>query len=125
MNWYLTVLRKYAVFHGRASRKEFWFFFLFHFLIISALMKLALNALMGLTESDASTIPLLLYVCATAIPVLAVQVRRLHDINFNGLWFLIGGIPGGVVFLLIFYVQPSQPSENRYGPNPCDSSDPA
>lgn len=33
MNWYLEVLKKYAVFGGRARRKEYWYFFLFYILI--------------------------------------------------------------------------------------------
>jgi hypothetical protein len=30
MNWYLDVLQKYAVFNGRARRKEYWMFILFN-----------------------------------------------------------------------------------------------
>ena len=37
MNWYLEVLKKYAVFSGRARRKEYWMFFLFNFIIASVL----------------------------------------------------------------------------------------
>lgn len=37
MNWYLEVLKKYAVFSGRARRKEYWMFFLFNFIIVSVL----------------------------------------------------------------------------------------
>ncbi len=33
MSWYLEVLKKYAVFNGRARRKEYWFFFLFSIVI--------------------------------------------------------------------------------------------
>ncbi|HAV10723.1 MAG TPA: hypothetical protein DCX22_03800 [Dehalococcoidia bacterium] len=33
MNWYLEVLKKYAVFSGRARRKEFLMFVLFNFLV--------------------------------------------------------------------------------------------
>lgn len=28
MDWYLDVLKKYAVFSGRARRKEYWMFWL-------------------------------------------------------------------------------------------------
>jgi len=37
MNWYLEVLKKYAVFNGRARRKEYWMFVLFNFIIDSVL----------------------------------------------------------------------------------------
>ncbi len=33
MRWYLDVLKKYAVFRGRARRKEYWMFFLFNIII--------------------------------------------------------------------------------------------
>jgi uncharacterized membrane protein YhaH (DUF805 family) len=33
MNWYLEVLKKYAVFSGRARRKEYWYFILFNIII--------------------------------------------------------------------------------------------
>ena len=45
MNWYLEVLKKYAVFDGRARRKEYWFFILFNILI-----SIALNLLTDLRE---------------------------------------------------------------------------
>lgn len=34
MDWYFDVLKKYATFSGRARRKEFWMFLLFHFIIV-------------------------------------------------------------------------------------------
>ena len=44
MSWYLEVLKKYAVFEGRARRKEYWFFILFDsiFMVWSLLMGLVL-----------------------------------------------------------------------------------
>ena len=40
MNWVLAVLKKYAVFSGRARRKEFWMFYLFIFIgvIVAAIL---------------------------------------------------------------------------------------
>jgi len=38
MSWYLLVLKKYAVFSGRARRKEYWYFFLFNLLITIVLL---------------------------------------------------------------------------------------
>ena len=38
MNWYLEALKKYAVFGGRARRKEYWYFVLFNILISIGLM---------------------------------------------------------------------------------------
>lgn len=118
MNFYLEVLKKYAVFSGRARRKEYWMFFLFN-LIITVVLAL-IDGLTG-TLSSQSGLGLLsgLYSLAVLIPSIAVTVRRLHDTGRSGWWILIGLIPIiGTIVLLIFMVLDSQPSENQYGPNP-------
>ena len=118
MSWYLEVLQKYAVFSGRARRKEYWMFFLIN-LIISIVL-IAIDSLIGTFRPQAG-VGLLqgLYSLAVLIPSLAVTVRRLHDIGRSGWWILIGLIPviGGIV-LLIFALLDSEPGANEYGPNP-------
>lgn len=112
MNWYLEVLKKYAVFSGRARRKEYWLFVLFNIIIGLALGFIELLA--GGPGVLAS-----LYGLAVLIPGSAVLVRRLHDTNRSGWWAFIGLIPLiGAIVLLVFTVQDSQPGENPYGPNP-------
>jgi uncharacterized membrane protein YhaH (DUF805 family) len=67
----------------------------------------------------------MLYVFATFIPLLAVSVRRLHDINRSGWWFLVFFIPlANLILFLVVISEDSQPSENRYGPNPKTDSAP-
>ena len=112
MNWYLEVLKKYAVFRGRARRKEYWLFILFNTIISFALILIEYSV-------GGPGIVVGLYYLAVAIPSLAVLVRRLHDTNRSGWWFFINFIPliGGII-ILVFTVQDSQPDENRYGPNP-------
>jgi uncharacterized membrane protein YhaH (DUF805 family) len=117
VNWYLQGLRKYAVFSGRARRREFWMFELVNSLITCALFVIAVllgkagfGYLLGLP---------FLYVVATAIPSFAKLVRRLHDTNHSGWWFLISVIPlVGSLILLVLMVRDSDPGENRFGPNP-------
>ena len=112
MNWYFEVLKKYAVFDGRAHRTEFWLFFLFSFII-----SLFLGVIVGLVES--LWFITTLYALAVLIPGLAVSVRRLHDTNRSGWWILTGLVPIlGWIALLIFYVEDSRPGANQYGPNP-------
>ena len=112
MNWYLEVLKKYAVFSGRARRKEFWMFFLFN--IIIAVVLGVIEGLIG-GYGIIST----LYSLAVLIPGIAVSVRRLHDISRSGWWVLIGLVPIiGAIVLIVFMVQDSQPGENQYGRNP-------
>ena len=122
MNWYVEALKKYAVFSGRARRKEYWYFFLFHIIIFLVLM--TIDILIG-SYSAETRIGLLsaLYLLATLIPHIAVGVRRLHDTNRSGWWILIGFVPILGIVLLIFMVQDSQPSENQYGPNPKVAAD--
>jgi uncharacterized membrane protein YhaH (DUF805 family) len=117
MKWYFTVLKKYAVFAGRARRKEYWMFQLFSCLIIAVL--LAIDALTGMKKGGGLGLLSSLYVLAVLLPSLAVLVRRLHDTDRSGWWFFIGLIPlVGPIILLIFTVQDGQAGENRYGPNP-------
>ena len=112
MNWYFEVLKKYAVFDGRAHRTEFWLFFLFSFII-----SFFLGVIVGLVGS--LWFITTLYALAVLIPGLAVSARRLHDTNRSGWWILTGLVPIlGWIALLIFYVEDSRPGANQYGPNP-------
>jgi uncharacterized membrane protein YhaH (DUF805 family) len=118
VDWYLEVLKKYAVFDGRARRKEYLMFILFN-IIITAVLAL-IDSLIG-TVIRQGGFGLLqgLYDLAVLIPTLAVTVRRLHDTGRTGWWILIGLIPviGGIV-LLIFMLLDSESGANQYGPNP-------
>ena len=122
MNWYIEVLKKYAVFSGRARRKEYWFFALFNVIIIIALTLIDVSA--GLYDVVAD-IGLLsgLYSLAVFVPSIAVSVRRLDDTDRTGWWLLIAFIPLiGAIVLLVFVLLDSTPGDNRYGPNPKDAA---
>ena len=115
MNWYLEALKKYADFRGRARRSEFWYFTLINILIITVLGTIDSN--IGTYDIEAD-IGLLegIFVLAVAIPSLAVSVRRLHDTNRSGWWFLLVFIPLiGPIILLVFMILDSQPAKNQYG----------
>ena len=104
--WYVEVLKKYAVFEGRARREEFWMYTLVN-LIVAIVLYFISPMLYGL------------YALAVLVPGLAVGARRLHDTNRSGWLLLIGLIPlVGVIVLIVFWVQDSQPGPNQYGPNP-------
>src|SRR6476660_5819210 len=96
MKYYSKVLRNYAVFSGRARRKEYWMFVLFN--IIFAVVAAVLDNMLGTTFKFDTAYGLqdlhygyiyLLYVLAVFIPGLAVGVRRLHDVGKSGWFFLI------------------------------------
>jgi uncharacterized membrane protein YhaH (DUF805 family) len=114
MSWYIQVLKKYAVFSGRARRKEYWYFVLFNFIITFVL---------GFIEAFASgnnySVVSTLYGLAVLLPTLAVAVRRLHDTGRSGWWLFISLIPViGAIWLLILYFIDSQRETNKYGPSP-------
>jgi uncharacterized membrane protein YhaH (DUF805 family) len=118
MKWYFQVLREYAVFSGRARRKEYWMFGLIHGLIIFALKYPHFLTQTIDPESHLGQIHML-YIFGTFIPLVAVSVRRLHDTNRSGWWFLMFLIPlANLVLFFLFMTEDSQPGENRYGPNP-------
>ena len=112
MRWYIEALKKYAVFAGRARRKEYWIFLLFNIIISFVLFFLErLAGGPGLLSG--------LYDLFILIPSIAVTVRRLHDTNRTRWWFLIVLVPLiGAIVLLVFMLQDSQPDANQYGPNP-------
>lgn len=126
MEWYLRVLKKYAVFSGRAGRREFWMFTLWTLVFILALAILdhALGVdTIDLTDAGMKGVhvgPLTVtYVVAMILPNLAVQCRRLHDIGKTGWLQLISVIPIVGPFILIYFTaQPGQTGPNTYGSDP-------
>lgn len=117
MNYYLSVLKKYAVFSGRAQRAEYWYFVLFN-LIISIVLGIIDGVIGSGTETSIGILGGI-YSLAILIPGLAVSVRRLHDTNHSGWWLFISLIPLiGAIVLLVFMVRDSQSDQNQYGPNP-------
>ncbi len=118
MNWYLEVLKKYAVFKGRARRKEFWMYILFN--MIFTFVAMGLDNLLGTTYKNINYgIFYTLYVLAVIVPGLAVEIRRLHDVGKSGWWLFIALVPLiGSIWLIVLLATDSQPGENPYGPNP-------
>lgn len=120
MNWYLKVLKQYADFSGRARRKEYWMFTLFHVIFTYAFM--FLFALIG-GALDTPLMLLLMYVypLAVFIPALAVAVRRLHDTGKSGAYILVGLIPiAGPIWLLVLLCMEGEYKTNQWGKNPKD-----
>lgn len=117
MNWYLAVLQKYVEFSGRARRKEYWFFFLFNFIVVMVLS--VIDALLGVGILG------MLYALAVLLPAIGVTVRRLHDGDRSGWWILVGLIPFvGFIVLLVFMVLPGTEGDNQYGPDPVKQPEP-
>ena len=117
MSWFLEALKKYAVFGGRARRKEYWMFTLVYVLAYLALgfveRRLGLVGALGIGMLSLAFSLLLL------LPSLGVSVRRLHDTGRSGWWILIAFVPIlGALALLVFMIQDGEQGQNEYGPNP-------
>jgi uncharacterized membrane protein YhaH (DUF805 family) len=109
IGWALRPLKRYAEFSGRSSRAELWWFVLGFFVFWIAAVILLFGVLAGLGASHGAPsagivgafgIIWLLFVIgslALLVPWLAVQVRRLHDIDRSGWWL------GGFYLLYLIY----------------------
>jgi uncharacterized membrane protein YhaH (DUF805 family) len=105
MTWYFAALKKYAVFVGRARRREYWMFILVSIVISVALGLVgAISPNMGLFG--------FIYRLAILIPTVAVGVRRMHDTDHSGWWFMLP------IANLVLAVREGDRSANRYGPDP-------
>ncbi|MFN8182982.1 MAG: DUF805 domain-containing protein [Candidatus Nanopelagicales bacterium] len=127
-----TCFKKYAVFRGRASRSEFWYWVLF--LIIVNIVVSILDSLFGFqintvtnTETGNSVTSVYnvgwlstIWSLAVMLPTLAVSVRRLHDVGKSGWWWWLNVICciGPLILLFAFYIKESDPGDNNYGPPP-------
>ena len=117
MKWYFETLRKYAVFAGRARRREYWMFELWHALILVALFVIDIKV--SASGHNQAAVLTGLYLLATALPSLAGLVRRLHDTNHSGWWIFISLVPlVGQFILLRLLIKDGDPGPNRFGPNP-------
>jgi uncharacterized membrane protein YhaH (DUF805 family) len=120
MNGYQSAMSKYFVFQGRSSRSEYWVF-VFVYILIGIAAQI-LDMFLG-TYSPGGEVGLVgaLVGLVHLIPSIAVAVRRLHDTDRTGWWLLIILVPlVGFIVLLIFFVLPSTPGKNRFGPPPVD-----
>lgn len=122
---YKSVLKKYADFNGRLSRRGYWYFVLVNMILSNSIagivfviqhVSLELNGTYGgLTTEDSQY----LYVLALLIPSIAAGVRRLHDTNRSGWNLLFHLIPlVGTIVVLVFQLQKGDQQSNQYGPVP-------
>ena len=126
MKWFIKAFRQYADFSGRASRQEFWMFVLFNLLFAMAWAFVAglLTGLFGGSFDQESRLIFMykliaIYYAVTAVPAMAVGVRRLHDTGRSGWWMLIGLVPlVGGIWLIVLMCSDDNPGDNRYGSPP-------
>lgn len=110
MKWYIKVLKKYAVFSGRAHRTEYWMFVLFN-VIIGFILGI-IEGILGIGTNTDQSVLSLIYQLAILIPSIAVGVRRMHDTNHSGWWLLVP------IVNFIFAITEGTKEENRFGSVP-------
>jgi uncharacterized membrane protein YhaH (DUF805 family) len=110
----IVCFTKYVAFEGRATRPEYWWWFLF-VLAVSVILQIAGSVALG-ADSGAGGVLSGLFTLVVLLPGLAVGVRRLHDTDRSGWWLLFALVPViGYLVLLYFMVQPGTPGPNRFG----------
>ena len=105
----ICLKEKYANFNGRARRSEYWYFFLFMFIV-----NLALQSTTLISETLGGLL-VLVFSLAVFIPSLAVAVRRLHDSNKSAWYLLIGLIPLINLVFIYFMAQKGTDGPNKFG----------
>jgi uncharacterized membrane protein YhaH (DUF805 family) len=142
MEWMLMPLRRYAEFTGRSRRMEYWMFALFNVIIVAVLSALLLAGGMSLSslQGGAPEAPgmmfwlgvglIFVWALAIIVPSIAVTVRRLHDRDMSGWWYLgfivlsmipVVGFLASIAMLVLFCL-PGTPGPNRFGADPLDPS---
>ena len=143
MEWMILPFKRYFDFRGRSRRKEFWMFALLN-MIVTAVIYILLfmtggaGALLNDAQSGAGApfgflfggvgILLLIWGVITIIPSIMVTIRRFHDRDMSGWWYLgfivasfipVLGLIAAIALLVVMAL-PGTPGPNRFGPDPKD-----
>tara|TARA_B100000963_G_C22357174_1_gene549937 strand:+ start:317 stop:739 length:423 start_codon:yes stop_codon:yes gene_type:complete len=135
MKWFIKFFKKFLDFNGRSGRREYWMSILFNIIIYLTLLILYIilfsfyfpaTLLSGkIVGSIVAYSIVLIYVISilysllTFIPLLAISVRRLHDVGYSGFFLLLSLVPlFGIIILLVLFSKDSQPGKNKWGNNP-------
>ena len=109
IDWFVKCLKNYANFTGRARRKEYWFFTLTY--LITMIITIIIDSILGTNGIFTG-----IFILAMIVPSLSVAIRRLHDINRSGWYWLIQIIPlVGPILFLIWLTTETKPEVNQWG----------
>lgn len=131
----IRFFKKYTRFSGYASRSEYWFATLWLALIsaffsvlytVGVIMLIMFgwgrslystddffSASVGRSLALVAGFCLLVFICATFVPFLALTARRLHDAGFSAWFMLLFLVPFGGLAMLVLTVLPSDPRHWR------------
>ena len=122
-----SAFKKYFVWKGRASRSEFWWFYLF--ILLGSIVTTLIDLIYGVPVLNT------IFTLATFIPFLSVFIRRLHDTGHSGWWYWIVLLPiaiysyegrnhkvlmpiFGFMYAIKLLFTLSEEGENQFGSNP-------
>ena len=108
------LLNKYAAFSGRASRSEYWYFFLF--LVLLAIVTSIIDAAIFPGNELMPTYSI--FSLLTIIPSISAAARRLHDVDRSGWWQLLYFTIIGSLLVLYWLIKMSDSGNNKHGTNP-------
>lgn len=141
MQWMFLPFRRYFDFQGRSRRLEYWLFMLLNFVVFIALFLVALGtrgdpAAFAVDTDDPLAgyrmltgglgILVVVWWLVTIIPIISVSVRRLHDREMTGWWYLgfivlsivpLIGFLAAIAYIVVMAL-PGTPGPNKYGPSP-------
>lgn len=129
--WMLMPYRRYADFTGRSQRMEYWLFWLFFYVVFVLLFVLMFAGMPFGERANPNAAPgpifwlavvlLVLFFLGSAVPGIAVTVRRFHDQNLSGWLYLLNFIPYiGALIVFVFMCIDGTTGPNSYGDDPKD-----
>ena len=118
--WKNAIMNNFGNFTGRASRSEYWWFFLFVW-IFDMITTFADTIIFSTPAAEWG--PLFwIGTLVLIVPLLSIEVRRLHDTGRSGWWILISLIPCiGVIVLFVWCVLEGNAHVNAYGDVPTNT----
>jgi len=122
MNFFQAIgsgFKNYVNFNDRASRSEYWYWILFFTLgrIVTVMLDVAI--LQAQPDSPAAGVFSSIFSLATFLPTLAVDIRRLHDVDRSGWWVFVSLTIIGLLFPLLYWkCIKGTDGPNRFGPDP-------
>lgn len=123
---YISMWKNFGNFSGRTRRRDFWLALVMNMIIVGVLYAILASGIATMVVTGQmsglakiATALLSIYGLAVFIPSLSLIVRRLHDTDKAGWWFLIAFVPfvGGIA-LLVFYCIEGTSGANRFGEDP-------
>lgn len=127
MQWMILPYKRMLDFRGRSRRLEYWMFTLGAILQIAIVTALfaAVHGFRDVETNQSNPGMVVVMILAMVLAFaylwahLAVAVRRFHDQDRSGWFYLLSFVPyGGSLILLVFMCLPGTAGPNRFGPDP-------